>query len=123
MAADAFAGTMLFKEVIRNQKGQVIGYGRTDIQPFTADDVAGNKLTFTKTNTTEYRPPFECDLLDIVVTEDGADTTRGELYVDGNQTSYSWLWPLLLGTNQQRVHAAAAPRIAARASCQFFQRA
>lgn len=120
MAADAFVGVLTFKEVVRTKNGYAYGPGELMV-PITADDVAGNKLTFPQTGETNYRPPFACQLVDVSNAEDGNDTTRWEVFVNGMQTVYSIPLGITAGANKPPLPA--KPIFAANAMIQIFQRA
>lgn len=112
MAATAYKGNLTF----RGRSGQ------TYTVPFDADDIVGARIDFPQTGTEHYQTPEEVQLVDIVTTEDGEDTSRIELYVNGMQTSWAWLLGQVVATIPAP-RLLAYPRIAAGATVQFFQRA
>lgn len=113
MVADTFKGLLTFRGVRS---------GANYLIPIDADDVAGNRIDFPQTGLEHWTPPEDVDLIDIVNTEDGADTTRWELYVNGMQTSYSFVLGSLVAT-VPLPRLAAHPRIAANSTVQLYQRA
>lgn len=123
MVADPYSGAATLKGVRIDPKTRQLVYtGQVETVPFTADDVAGNRLTFTTTNETGYRPSFDCVIDDITTTEDGADTTRLELQVDGKATGINYMLGGLVASVPQP-HITAKPPIAARSLIQLYQRA
>lgn len=120
MVADAFVGLLTFKQIVRNKGGLAYGPGELTV-PITADDVAGNKLTFPQTGETGYRPPFDCQLVDVSNAEDGNDTTRWEIYMNGMQTQYNIPLGITSGSNKPPLPA--KPFFPANALIQIYQRA
>lgn len=121
MVADPYSGVITLKGV-RLTKSGLAYTGEVWTMPFTADDVAGNRLSFPQTGETNFRPSANVVIDDITTTEDGADTSRLELYVDGAQTPYNFMLGQLLATVPQP-HVIAKPAIAARSLVQLYQRA
>lgn len=123
MAADAYKGVVTL-EYVRPTKGGWQRTGQTQQFSFSADDVAGNKLTFDGTGATDFILPMPAVVTDISTTEDGADTTRLELFLNGMQTAYTWLIANLLNTvPQPHILPGARPIIPAGVRAQVFQRA
>lgn len=123
MAATPYKGIYTFEGIARTKQGWV-RTGRVYQAPFTADDVAGARVDFDQTGTEDFIPPEDVVLTDITVSADGVDTKRQELYVNGNQTTYTWRVGALKDTIQQpHLMPGTYPRIAKGSRVQFYQRA
>lgn len=92
-------------------------------QPFSASDVAGAYVTWDKTGGgTTLVLPARGAITDIVVSADGADTKRLELYVNTLDTGRTWRTAQLLSTVLNRILRAAG-WFPAGAQIQMIQRA
>lgn len=80
MAATPFKGIL----TLRGQSGQEYAL------PFSASDVAAAFATFDATGLTTCQLPEAVQLRDIVVTAAGVDTTRLDLFVNGQQAPISF---------------------------------
>lgn len=123
MAADAYKGVVTLEYLTRSGKGWARS-GRTQQFRFSADDVAGNKLSFDGTGETNITIAEPAILADISTTEDGADTVAIEMFENGVQSPYVWLIANLLNTTPQpHILPGSRPVLKPGLKYQFFQRA
>lgn len=81
MAATPFKGILTLKG---------LQTGADYALPFSASDVAAAFVTYDGTGATAYTPPEKVQLVDIVLTAAGVDTSRLDLFVNGTQAPISF---------------------------------
>lgn len=112
MAATPYTGTLTF----RGKSGTPYIY------PISGSDVADALVTFTTSGLTFQTMPTELvQLVDMVLSASGVDTTRLELLVNGNPTNLSFLDGTILKTIQQP-RLTAFPWVAPGATLQLRQK-